>query len=114
MEMLVGHLFGPIRMGINDDIARKRKTSYKVLNQWRATKVWAPEVREILLAREMEKVTSRQLAEEAAAKRVADAIQKKSLKDEKQALKEQRVRESEVFAQSVEGRRLKEEANKIK
>ena len=113
MEMLVGHLFGPIRMGVNDEVAGKRKSSDKVLNQWRATRVWAPEVRNKLLQREIEKESLRQLTEESAARKVAAVTELKQRKEKKKTEKEQHARDVAVFAQSPEGISLAAESDRL-
>ena len=114
MEMLVGHIFGPIRMGVNDELAGKRKCSDKVLNQWSATRVWSSEVRQKLLQREINKESLRQLAEENAARKVAATAELKNRKEQKMTDKEQRAHDVAIFAQSEEGINLAAEASRVK
>jgi hypothetical protein len=48
MEFLLGELFGPVLMGVNNKPAKGKKTSDLALNRWRATFIFNKGVREKL------------------------------------------------------------------
>jgi hypothetical protein len=102
MESLFGHIFGPILTGPSqEEQGGKRKSTDKVINQWRATRLFHPDVRMLHRNRAMAKETAAAAATAAAEAKAAYALTAAGIKEA-----EDKEKKKEIAALKKETKRI--------